>query len=880
MAQTPDKSRSTLRAHASLSAHLRPPTSSAGSPISSAPASRGRSPLPHEQQHNWVPTFDDVGVTGTGLTERAMFESSDGSDSEVDDPALVIGNDPTKPADAQEGDHTPADREGSIARRPRWRRPRPGWVYPFIVGIPLCLGMSAAPKSELYINLACLAHPPSASQDATRFVTGFSTVTQGYTFGQVPNPSAWDHLQSENGIGIAPPKDNTTVPTPGRVLSPADKWFIRLQHEIYEYERSHSHHASSPSSSSTIRPPGPEPTSPLPRPEDPQGDDDRNGDVEDGSEPEGDERRTGGPFREIDPQLCKKNAKVQASAAKLTMYMTTTMGVLAALTTGFWGQTSDRLGRTKVMAIVELGLLLNEICFITVATFPYLVPGGYRALLLGPTLEGLAGGYSTITATVYAYVSDTTPDGSRVTIFARLSGIFMAGFAVGPVLGSMLITATGNIMTPFYINACIYAFYIPMIVFVLPESLSSEARVQLAKTAAEKKQEALKRDAAEREWEDETPSIPINQDDPSRAPTETDPLLSGWSRVSISGVAGPGASRRKKRAWGNARRLVRKALGFLAPLAIFLPTDLEDGSGKDWNLTVVGIAIFCMSMVFGIMTMKGQYAFYSYGWTSAQLGPYLSLTAFARSFVLIALVPLVMRYVKPRFLAKEALAKHHASSTAAGSPGPAGSTPAHHQVQRSSHLDLLTLRICLLIELIPYILLATSPSATEFVLYSILVTTGAPSNPAANSLALSLLPDASQSGRLFGALSVLQALGSSLLSPLLYGTLYAATVGKWTPAIFALTAVFLVIAQLAISFVRLNRKKADVESAPAVPGESSVSTPEDVSRAQKLDVQARVARGRDRRVKRVSSSSGSLIRPVVSGPPSTSGSSGVSRVNP
>lgn len=86
----------------------------------------------------------------------------------------------------------------------------------------------------------------------------------------------------------------------------------------------------------------------------------------------------------------------------------------------------------------------SEIAFITVATIPHLIPGGYRALLLGPTFEGLVGGTSTLMATVYAYISDTTPDGSRATVFARLGGIAMAGFAVGPIVGSWVIEATGN----------------------------------------------------------------------------------------------------------------------------------------------------------------------------------------------------------------------------------------------------------------------------------------------------------------------------------------------------------------------------------------------------------------------------------------------------
>lgn len=83
-------------------------------------------------------------------------------------------------------------------------------------------------------------------------------------------------------------------------------------------------------------------------------------------------------------------------------------------------------------------------CFILVASFPYLAPGGYRALLIGPALDGLLGGFSTISATINAYMSDVTPDGSRAAAFARLGGIAMTGFACGPMLGSFLIKATGN----------------------------------------------------------------------------------------------------------------------------------------------------------------------------------------------------------------------------------------------------------------------------------------------------------------------------------------------------------------------------------------------------------------------------------------------------
>lgn len=61
----------------------------------------------------------------------------------------------------------------------------------------------------------------------------------------------------------------------------------------------------------------------------------------------------------------------------------------------------------------------SDIILIATATYPDKVPGGYRFLILGPLIDGCLGGFSTISATNHAYLSDTTPDGSRAKMFGR-----------------------------------------------------------------------------------------------------------------------------------------------------------------------------------------------------------------------------------------------------------------------------------------------------------------------------------------------------------------------------------------------------------------------------------------------------------------------------
>jgi MFS family permease len=133
--------------------------------------------------------------------------------------------------------------------------------------------------------------------------------------------------------------------------------------------------------------------------------------------------------------------------------MTLCMGILSALSTGFWGAVSDRMGRTLVMAVTLVGFatrsvprdqhrvcpftahltFCSDIILIITATYPHRVPFGYRFILLGPLIDGFCGGFSTIQATNNAYLSDTTPDGSRAKVFSRF-GVRTQGLSC--VLGS------------------------------------------------------------------------------------------------------------------------------------------------------------------------------------------------------------------------------------------------------------------------------------------------------------------------------------------------------------------------------------------------------------------------------------------------------------
>ncbi len=60
-------------------------------------------------------------------------------------------------------------------------------------------------------------------------------------------------------------------------------------------------------------------------------------------------------------QRCLTDPAVQAKAARLQTLMTTTMGALSAITTGWWGHFGERHGRTRVLAAASFSLMITYV---------------------------------------------------------------------------------------------------------------------------------------------------------------------------------------------------------------------------------------------------------------------------------------------------------------------------------------------------------------------------------------------------------------------------------------------------------------------------------------------------------------------------------------
>ncbi|KAJ7711253.1 major facilitator superfamily domain-containing protein [Mycena metata] len=508
---------------------------------------------------------------------------------------------------------------------------------------------------------------------------------------------------------------------------------------------------------------------------------------------------------------CSSDLAVQAGAARIQTTFTITMGLLSALTAGWWGHLGERRGRTKILAIATFGWFLTDLTFILASTpssplFAY----GRTLLYIAPIFEGLLGGWSSLQAGTSAYISDCTSSGSRASVFSRFTGVSFLGFSLGPIIGGWIIRhpipflsgaplpgqgpGQGQSVTAVFCIAAIGSFInFCLMLFVIPESVSKEQRERAARTI---------------------PDIAV---------------------VSLVGEPEP-----PKTAIAFVPRIIKD---FFSPLAIFLPVPIFiDGSTrkrKDWSLTLLACALFGYLLSAGLYQIKYLYGSLVYNWGPEQLGYYVSFMGGGRALFLLFVFPLVISKFKP----KPDVAPTQSLAVPGVKPGKPKPTKAH--LAREIKFDLRLTRISLCIDILANasIILAPAPaykmhhlalagsktdaqfrsSQALFVVASWIASWGAGLIPAIHSLALCIVQaramlEASATssqhggavpvvvdaptGTLFGALAVLQATGQMILGPLLFGLVYSGTVATFPKAVFCTALGILAVALAATLLVR------------------------------------------------------------------------------
>ncbi|KAF8558160.1 MFS general substrate transporter [Imleria badia] len=518
-------------------------------------------------------------------------------------------------------------------------------------------------------------------------------------------------------------------------------------------------------------------------------------------ESEGDGVSEGDDPRVIPGKKCISDPAVQAGAARLQTIMTTTMGALSALTTGWWGHFGERHGRTRVLAISTLGLFLTDLIFLLVSTPRNpLAAHSHKLLILAPIIEGLLGGWSSLAGANTAYIADCTSPGSRATIFARFTGVLSVGLALGPIIGAWLIRnpipflkvgqadhPLQSVNSVFWVAICGSFVNLLLVLFVFPESLPASRRAMNRKGK--------------------------------------NPAIEG-DEIGTS--------------------IVRVIKSFMSPLAEFLPTDVpvtrsagmlmpsQPHTRKDWSLTFLALSLFVHNLASGLFQLKYLYAEHVYDWAAEQLSYYISFMGAVRAFHLLVLLPFFLAAFKPvRVVVSSAI------SAQPNTGGPKAKVkPTKGHLFAEIRFDLLVVRYSMFVDFLSHAFVVLSPlpsndaastwrSQIMFIGATSLACAGAGVMPAAQSMALCTLQGRSmtekeeiarlqrgiervpagedaapESGKLFGAFSVVQAVGQTILGPILFGVIYSNTVASFPKAIFAAAGVLVIVAIVLTAFVR------------------------------------------------------------------------------
>ncbi|KAF7192345.1 putative membrane protein [Pseudocercospora fuligena] len=176
--------------------------------------------------------------------------------------------------------------------------------------------------------------------------------------------------------------------------------------------------------------------------------------------------------------------EIQGLAAEFVMVCNLLGGIISIFTCPKFGELSDLHGRTRVLAIGGLGMLVNCILTILVATFPDTFPLPW--LYVTYILESVLGPYASIMAIVNSYAADITTPQERNVAFGYLQGCLYAGVAAGPLLAAGVVELTGSIVLVFWLALAGVVIFMLCMGFLVPESMTGEQR-SAARTAYEER---------------------------------------------------------------------------------------------------------------------------------------------------------------------------------------------------------------------------------------------------------------------------------------------------------------------------------------------------------------------------------------------------------
>lgn len=211
------------------------------------------------------------------------------------------------------------------------------------------------------------------------------------------------------------------------------------------------------------------------------------------------------------------------------------------------------------------------------------------------------------------------------------------------------------------------------------------------------------------------------------------------------------------------------------PLAILFPKPDKDQpytlaqramfSPLRKNLVLLAsIDTLMLGVAMGTMQIIIIYAKFMFQWDDYESSIFVSATNTGRVITLLVIFPTITRYLR----------------------GPQQTVQAN---SGSDWLDIASIRLAILFELVGYIGYSLASTGGVFLFSAVVASIGGIGSPALQSSITKHVPP-SRTGQILGAMGLLHAL-ARVISPIIFNLIYSATVGKFTQTVFVcLASVF------------------------------------------------------------------------------------------
>ncbi|ANB14245.1 hypothetical protein AWJ20_5206 [Sugiyamaella lignohabitans] len=286
-----------------------------------------------------------------------------------------------------------------------------------------------------------------------------------------------------------------------------------------------------------------------------------------------------------------RGPEVAALVANFTSYRTAILGILGIVATPKLASYSDRIGRKYIILWCSFcGMFADIIPFLCTSYPQYF---DYRWLLVSSAIQGIGGSLMTVQVLNSSYVADCIPPSLRAKSLAMLDSCLFGSIAIGPVIGSLILSTYRSLPKLYMVSIGFYVTNIVLTALFLVESRPLKARRM------------------------------------SQVQYDTD-LEQVMSNAT------------------NWQQYLHK-VNFLKPLALLKFDHLSDRASRRNARMLVIMASLGMEFAIAISPIIMMIAELKFKWTGVEVGYLISVFGMSRVFVLAIIFPLALRFLRSKF---------------------------------------------------------------------------------------------------------------------------------------------------------------------------------------------------------------------------------------